>query len=451
MPKKRRRKRAVEQKKVARPRPTAPPVPPVSEAPAGNAAASSVDERPASATQAVTNSPFRRPDRPTGPRTVGASPTLSVAPTQGRVEPRRSPVRARPRVADVEADVEVETRHRWAGGVLASAEPQGLVATYSFDTSGWEAEGPVAIGFVGTRLDGSAQSGDRFERIERLDGLGPLTGKVSISTRVQGVAAGQWRVVAGPVENPVGHLLPRKAIMTETQFAMLAQGPGVRLLAWPILVGLGAVVAVLTQAILLAQTGLPVAPVVAVSLLGCVLGFFGGKAWYLAVNRRHPREFLASGACIQGFLLVALAVLAAGTAMLDVSAGRVLDATAPGIFFGLAVGRPGCFLSGCCAGRPTTSRWGLWSSDRRLAIRRLPAQLYEAALASTIAGATLLLVLAVPAPFPGAVFMGGIAAYTFGRQILFRMRSQSHTRLGRIVVQAMCGVILLGLLVAYVT
>ena len=137
--------------------------------------------------------------------------------------------------------------------------------------------------------------------------------------------------------------------------------------------------------------------------------------------------------------------------MLDVSAGRVLDATAPGIFFGLAVGRPGCFLSGCCAGRPTTSRWGLWSSDRRLAIRRLPAQLYEAALALTIAGATLLLVLAVPAPFPGAVFVGLIAAYTFGRQILFRMRSQSHTRLGRIVVQAWCGVILLGLLVAYVT
>jgi len=357
--------------------------------------------------------------------------------------------------------VEVETRPRWASGALASAEPQGLVATYSFDTSGWDAEGPIAIGFAGTRLDGSAQSGDRldgsaqsgdrFERIERLNGLGPLTGKVSISTRVQGVAAGQWRVVAGPVDNPADHPLPRKAIMTETQFAILAQGPGVRLLAWPILVGLGAVVAVLTQAILLAQTGLPVASVAAVSLLGCVLGLFGGKAWYLAVNRRHPREFLASGACIQGFLLVALGVLAAGTAMLDVSAGGVLDATAPGIFFGMAVGRPGCFLSGCCAGRPTISRWGLWSSDRRLAIRRLPAQLYEAALALTIAGATLLLVLAAPAPFPGAVFVGGIAAYTFGRQILFRLRSQSHTRLGRIVVQALCGAVLLGLLVAYVT
>lgn len=47
-------------------------------------------------------------------------------------------------------------------------------------------------------------------------------------------------------------------------------------------------------------------------------------------------------------------------------------------------GRPGRFFAGCCAGRPTASRSGLWSSDRVLAVRRIPVQLWEAATALLI-------------------------------------------------------------------
>lgn len=192
-------------------------------------------------------------------------------------------------------------------------------------------------------------------------------------------------------------------------------------------------------------------PVLALSGLGCLIGFLGGKVWWLVVNRRPVREFLTSGACIQGFLLAALAVLVAGTLMLGISAGAVLDVTAPGIFLGMAIGRPGCFLTGCCVGRPTISRWGLWSTDRRLGIRRIPVQLYEAAVALLIGVAGLVLVLGVTAPFAGAVFAGTTAAYTLARQFLFRLRNETHTRLGRLVILAICSVILLGILVAFAT
>jgi len=335
--------------------------------------------------------------------------------------------------------------------VLANADPQGLAPSYTFDTSDWVAPGSVAIGFAGTRLDGTGQPGDRFERVERLRDLDPRTGRVTITTRIQHLNPGPWRIIAGPVQTDPAHPLPHKAIVTATQLALLAQGPGVRLLAWPVLVGLGAVVAVIVQALLVERAGLSVATVVGLSVLGCLLGYPSGKAWFLVVNRRPPREFLAAGACIQGFLLIALAVVSLGATLLDVSAGIVLDATAPGIFLGMAIGRPGCFLTGCCAGRPTLSRWGLWSSDRRLGIRRVPVQLYEAVAALAIGIAGLLLVLAVTPPFPGAIFVGTIAAYTFCRQSLFRLRSQSHTRAGRLVTQTLCGAVLAALLAAFMT
>lgn len=263
---------------------------------------------------------------------------------------------------------------------------------------------------------------------------------------------GVWRIIAGPVEpQPQPPLpLPRTATVTSTQFAHLAHGPGVRLVAWPALVGLGAVVAVIVQALLVARAGLPVLPVVALSGLGCLLGYPSGKIWYLVVNRRPLREFLPAGACIQGFLLAAMAVVTVGALVLDVPVGGILDATAPGIFLGMAIGRPGCFLTGCCAGRPTVSRWGLWSSDRRLGIRRIPVQLYEAAVALAIGIAGLLLVLTTQSPFPGAVIVGTIAAYIFSRQLLFRLRSQSHTRVGRLITQAICAALLLVVAAAYV-
>ncbi len=40
---------------------------------------------------------------------------------------------------------------------------------------------------------------------------------------------------------------------------------------------------------------------------------------------------------------------------------------------GLTV-RLGCFFTGCCAGRPTLSRFGIRSSDRRVVARRIPTR-----------------------------------------------------------------------------
>ena len=340
--------------------------------------------------------------------------------------------------------------HGCGVGVLADVDPQAVAVTYSFDTTGWSAMASVTIRFAGTRLEGSGVPGDRFERKERIEGLHPRTGRVTVTARVQHLHPGRWRIIAEPVETDPRTPLPRTATITPTKFAPFAQGPGVRLYAWPALVGLGALVAIIMQAILISGAGLPTVPVIGLSLLGCLLGLAGGNTWYLVVNRRPAREFVSAGACIQGFLLTALAVVAVGGLLLHLPVGVILDLTAPGIFVGMAIGRPGCFLTGCCAGRPTVARWGLWSSDRRLGIRRIPVQLFEAGVALAVGVAGLVLVLATPAPFHGAVFVAAAAGYTLCRQFLFRLRSQSHTRLGRLITEAICAVLLLAVGAGYV-
>ena len=48
---------------------------------------------------------------------------------------------------------------------------------------------------------------------------------------------------------------------------------------------------------------------------------------------------------------------------------------APGIAIGVAIGRIGCFLRGCCYGKPTNLIWGVDFGD---SIMRHPTQIYEA-------------------------------------------------------------------------
>jgi len=116
-----------------------------------------------------------------------------------------------------------------------------------------------------------------------------------------------------------------------------------------------------------------------------------------------------------------------GSLLLGLPPGPVLDVTAPGLLLGMMVGRFGCLLGGCCAGRPTSSRWGVWSSDRRLGVRRIPVQLLESLLSGTVGALALAGVLRVGTSAGGLVFVAGFAAYTAGRQLLFPLRGIPRT------------------------
>ncbi len=338
-----------------------------------------------------------------------------------------------------------------------AAEPEALVATGCFDSGD---DGPpysATVRFTGRRAGVHGKPGprDAFAQEETIDGVVPGTGAVSITTWVYGLQPGEWtvraeliRVSTGGAEGPAARSRPiggrpvrpaawswrRWALSTgpettvKTRWALLAplaRIPAVLPGSFPVLAVLGALVALAVQSAILAKADVPVGRSLVVSLLAVASGVLGAKLWYAAL---HPHESIIKGGwAVDGFLVVAPVAAVASLHALDLPIGVFFDASTPGLFFAVAIGRVGCFLTGCCAGRSTSSRWGLWSSDRRVGARRVPTALLESASGLLIGAVSLLLVLGVAPPTRGLIFVAASAAYAGVRQVLLRLRAEQRT------------------------
>ncbi len=338
-----------------------------------------------------------------------------------------------------------------------AAEPEALVATGWFESGDGSAPYSATVRFTGRRADqnGMPRARDTFVHDEVIDRVLPGSGPVSITTWVYGLEPGEWsvsadlvRVATGvgeaapsarsrPIANRPVHpaawswrrwaLSTRQGATLKTRWAMLAplaRIPAVIPGSYPILAVLATLVAVALQSAILANEGVQVGRSLVVSLLAITSGLAGAKLWYKAL---HPDESLIRGGwAVDGFLVVAPVTAVAAMLVLGVPLGAFLDASTPGLFFAVAIGRVGCFLTGCCAGRVTTSRWGVWSSDRRVGARRIPAQLVESAAGLVIGVASLLPVLGEARPVHGFIFVISLGAYAVLRQAFLRLREEQR-------------------------
>lgn len=129
--------------------------------------------------------------------------------------------------------------------------------------------------------------------------------------------------------------------------------------------------------------GLDPARVQRVALIGLLAGLAGGRAAYVFLNwdlyRADPLEILRLdhgglvfyGGLAAGVLAGVAAIRAAKLPLL-----ATLDLLMPPLVLAHAIGRIGCFLNGCCYGKPTALPWGvLFPQD---ILYRHPTQLYEA-------------------------------------------------------------------------
>src|SRR5919199_3116449 len=95
-------------------------------------------------------------------------------------------------------------------------------------------------------------------------------------------------------------------------------------------------------------------------------------------------DFLRSGGVWYGGFLGGLATGLFLIRRYKLPFWKTLDAFAPGVALGQAVGRQGCFAAGCCWGKPTTLPWGVEFTERGheitgvpLGVHLHPTQLYE--------------------------------------------------------------------------
>lgn len=334
---------------------------------------------------------------------------------------------------------------------VEATEPQALVTSWWFDVEDTGEPYSATVRLTGRRVGarGNPKPADTFVQHETIDDVVPGSGPVSLTSWVYGIPAGEWVVnadltrsspgPAGSRPGARGAVLPaswswrRWAITTPeprpvktrwARVAPLARQPAVLPGIYTALAVAGWVLALALQVAILSGRGIPVGPPLAASVLASLLGLAGAKAWYKVL---HPDESIFTpGWAVDGFLVVAPLTAALLLFAWDQPVGVVLDAIAPGIFFAVAIGRVGCLLSGCCSGRCTASRWGIWSSDRRVGARRIPTQLIESAAGLLIGIVSLAAVVADALPVAGAVFVLSFAGYAVIRQALLRLRSEQR-------------------------
>lgn len=310
----------------------------------------------------------------------------------------------------------------------------GVAATYWLEDT--TRQRPATVQFVGTPVDG-AEPGSRFTRAVPFPDLPAGAGRACLTTIVRDLPEGTWRVSAQALDGLGRPFAAPQQEELSTGLWPFLRAPGVRPFAWSALVLLGVVLAVVVQVLLVRAEGLDGRAAGLSAVAAAVVGYLSAKLGFMVWHRLPPRGFAAAGTVIQVFLLGAFVALSGFAWLADLPVLRLLDLTAPGVFAAMAVARPGCWLGGCCAGRPTTSRGGLWSSDRSVGGRRVPVQLLESALAATIALVSFVLVTAIDQRPNGVVLVLGASLYTLGRQLLFPLRAEARrTSRGRLLTAA---------------
>jgi phosphatidylglycerol---prolipoprotein diacylglyceryl transferase len=330
---------------------------------------------------------------------------------------------------------------------------EGLAVTVRLDPGSEGAPYPATVRFVGHRTDvsGKRTPADSFAKDERIERVVPGSGQVSVTTWAYHLNPGAWEVTAELIRSPSaapaparpkgarGHTLPRAtwswsrwrlvdapygAVRTSSGIAArLSSVPAVIHGSWSALVVLGIVVGTIVQILLLATLGIEVWQVILVTAVAVAAGLIGAKVWYAVLRPRQWRKSLGEGWSVDGSIVAAplaglLVILALGLPPLT-----FLDASAPAFFVGVAIGRLGCFFTGCCAGRCTASRFAIWSSDRRIGARRVPTQLLESAIGLVLGVLLTYLYLNDIPPVDGVIFVVGVATYLVARQFLLRLRA----------------------------
>jgi len=95
---------------------------------------------------------------------------------------------------------------------------------------------------------------------------------------------------------------------------------------------------------------------------------------FVAAHFSDPRTFLYGRTIVGGLIGGTIAILLVKRKM-GINQ-RMGNAFAPAIALGVAIGRIGCFLAGCCYGKPTNMGWGVNFGD---GVLRYPTQLFESA------------------------------------------------------------------------
>lgn len=138
------------------------------------------------------------------------------------------------------------------------------------------------------------------------------------------------------------------------------------------------------------RSKLPVDPVLDLVFWLLISGFIGARLLFVLTRWQyflaHPIDILKvweGGLVFFGGLLAATAFFVFYIRKKKLPVWKTMDVLVPGLVLNHALGRLGCFATGCCYGKPTDLPWGVQFNSElvEIALRGIPlhpVQLYEA-------------------------------------------------------------------------
>ena len=161
----------------------------------------------------------------------------------------------------------------------------------------------------------------------------------------------------------------------------------------------------------------------------------GSRLTYVLINFSHykdrPIDILRiweGGLVFSGGLLAVVLAMTWYLKRHNLSFWKMGDLWAPAIAIGQAIGRIGCFMAGCCYGKPTDLKWGVVFTHPQ-SLAPLNTSLHPAQLYSALAGFIIFVVLmALNArkQFEGQVFIWFLILHSTARLFIERFRGDER-------------------------
>ena len=203
-----------------------------------------------------------------------------------------------------------------------------------------------------------------------------------------------------------------------------------------LMIGIGIVAALSLAWRRAEKRSIPQEKVTGLVILVMIAGFLGAKLLFLITELpavlRDPLPYLGSdGFVVYGGIALGFLAVWLWCRKKQQSLGKWADLLLPGVALAQGFGRIGCFLAGCCYGRPTVSPLGVVFPADSLApagVSLLPTQLFSAA--GDFLLAVILLRLDRRGGKEGHLMVWYLALYGAGRFILEFFRGDPRGAVG---------------------
>jgi phosphatidylglycerol---prolipoprotein diacylglyceryl transferase len=205
--------------------------------------------------------------------------------------------------------------------------------------------------------------------------------------------------------------------------------------AYGLLVAMGFVTGILVTVRLGKNQAFSTQQVMDMAFIMILWAIVGSRLLYILINlpyyTAHPIDILKiwqGGLVFSGGLIAVASAMALYLRRHHISFWAAGDLWAPALAVGQAIGRIGCFMAGCCYGKPTDLPWGvIFTNPQSLAPRNIP--LHPTQIYSSLAGFSIffiLLALYGRRKFQGQVFLWYLILHSTARLFVERFRGDGR-------------------------